>query len=383
MPAFSILSQPGDLLIGSTGGVETRLPGNATTTRKFLLSVGDGENPSAPSWDQVGLNDVSGLNDALAGKADAVHTHSISDVTNLSSSLALKADLVDGVIPTSQIPAVAISEFLGAVDSEEDMLELVGQRGDYCYRNDKEAAFWLTDDDPTAPENWLQVAIPSVAVQSVNSQTGTVVLGYSDVGAAAAIHSHSISDITNLQTSLDNKANLSGANFSGNVTVTGAQLQAAHSSGAAFSVETVSAGFTNMQRTTASGQSVISFDPIPSDGTSISEFRFFRNVNTTGSVELTLYRGDGTTTVQHKIRSKGGPTYLCLQDANLGIGTSSPQAKLHATGSTILGVSTSAVSDGNIGNGQVNIWIDEASDKLMFKCKTSGGTIKTGEVALT
>src|SRR5690606_33631240 len=105
---------------------------------------------------------------------------------------------------------------------------------------------------------------------------------------------------------------LSGASFTGAVTVTGAALRAAHSSGAAFSVETISAGFTNMQRTTASGQCVIAFDPIPSDGTSVSEFRFFRNVNTTGPVELTLCRGDGTTTVQHKIRSKGGSTYFNL-----------------------------------------------------------------------
>jgi hypothetical protein len=379
MPEYSVLTAQGDLIVGGATGVETRLPGNTTTTRKFLLSVGDGANSSAPSWDQILIDDVDGLLTALDGKAPSSHTHAQSEITDLVSTLELKADLVGGKLVTSQIPAVAISEFLGAVDDEDEMLELVGQRGDYCYRNDLQAALWLIDDDPTDVANWLQVAIPSVSVQSVNGQTGVVVLGYADVGAAAAMHSHSISDITNLQASLDNKANLSGAN----VTVTGAQLRAAHSSGATFAIETISAGFTNMQRTTASGQCVISFDPIPSDGTSISEFRFFRNVNTTGSVELTLYRGDGSTLAQHKFRSKGGPTYLCLQDANLGIGTSSPQAKLHSTGSTILGIANSAVADGNIGNGQVNIWIDESANKLMFKCKTSTGTIKSGEIALT
>jgi hypothetical protein len=382
MPEYSVLTAQGDLIVGGATGVETRLPGNTTTTRKFLLSVGDGANSSAPSWDQILIDDVDGLLTALDGKAPSSHTHAQSEITDLVSTLELKADLVGGKLVTSQIPAVAISEFLGAVDDEDEMLELVGQRGDYCYRNDVQAAFWLTDDDPSAPENWLQVAIPSVSVQSVNGQTGVVVLGYSDVGAAAATHSHAISDITNLQTSLDSKADLSGANFSGNVTVSGAQLRAAHSSGATFAIETPSEGFTNMQRTTSSGQSVISFDPIPSDGTSLSEFRFFRNVNTTGNVELTLYRGNGTTSVQHKIRSKGGPTYFCLIDGDFGVGTNTPQAKFHSIGSTIVGIATSAVSDENIGNGQVNIWIDEASNKLMFKCKTSGGTIKTGEIAI-
>src|SRR5690606_34788298 len=94
---------------------------------------------------------------------------------------------------------------------------------------------------------------------------------------------------------------LSGASFTGAVTVTGAALRAAHSSGAAFSIETISEGFTNLQRTIASGQCVIAIDPIPSGGTALSEFSLFRNVNTTGSVELVLYRGNGTALVQHKI----------------------------------------------------------------------------------
>lgn len=127
---------------------------------------------------------------------------------------------------------------------------------------------------------------------------------------------------------------LSGANFSGNVTVTGAQLRAAHSSGAAFSIETISEGFTNMQRTTPSGQCTIAFDPIPLDGTALSEVRLFRNVNTTGSAELTFYRGNGTGTVQHKIRSKGGPTYFCLTDGDFGVGTNSPTAKFDVNGDT-------------------------------------------------
>jgi hypothetical protein len=39
----------------------------------------------------------------------------------------------------------------------------------------------------------------------------------SDIGASASSHTHPISEITNLQTSLDGKANLSGATFTGNV----------------------------------------------------------------------------------------------------------------------------------------------------------------------
>jgi len=104
----------------------------------------------------------------------------------VDNALAAKADLVSGVIPTAQIPAIAISEFLGSVENESSMTALSGQRGDYCYRTDLQSAVWLTTDDPTDAENWLQVALPSVSVQSVNGQTGTVVLAASDVGAATA-----------------------------------------------------------------------------------------------------------------------------------------------------------------------------------------------------
>jgi microcystin-dependent protein len=44
------------------------------------------------------------------------------------------------------------------------------------------------------------------AVSSVNGQTGDVLLDYNSVGAAAASHTHAISDVSGLQASLDDKA---------------------------------------------------------------------------------------------------------------------------------------------------------------------------------
>lgn len=51
--------------------------------------------------------------------------------------------------------------------------------------------------------------IPTVTypVTSVNTKTGAVVLTNTDVGAAAASHTHSIANITGLQTALDSKLN--------------------------------------------------------------------------------------------------------------------------------------------------------------------------------
>ena len=78
------------------------------------------------------------------------------------------------------------------------------------------------------------------SVTSVNTQTGDVTLVASDVGAAAISHTHAISDVTGLQTSLDGKQStlvsatniktINGASIlgSGDLTVTGAGAEPVH-----------------------------------------------------------------------------------------------------------------------------------------------------------
>ena len=91
--------------------------------------------------------------------------------------------LTGGKLPTSTIPALAITEFLGTVASQAAMLALVGQRGDWCIRSDDSHVYILTTDDPTQAANWQSVSYPSAPVASVNGQTGAVVLAAADVGA--------------------------------------------------------------------------------------------------------------------------------------------------------------------------------------------------------
>jgi hypothetical protein len=69
-------------------------------------------------------------------------------------------------------------------------------------------------------------------------------------------------------------------------------------------------------------------------------------------------------------------------NGNIGVGANPANAKLHGTTSTIVGCATAAVADGNMGNSQVNFWVNEAGDLLTFKVKYSNGTVKSGTVAL-
>lgn len=91
----------------------------------------------------------------------------------------------DGVIPTSQIPTIAIGETF-TVASQAAMLALPAQRGDVAIRSDQDRVYRLGGSgDPTVLVDWIILPVPADVVQSINGQIGIVVLGYADVGAAA------------------------------------------------------------------------------------------------------------------------------------------------------------------------------------------------------
>lgn len=115
-------------------------------------------------------------------RANHTGTQAQSTITNLVSDLALKADLVGGVVPSAQIPAIAITEFLGSVANQSAMLALSGQKGDWCIRTDLSMVYVITGNDPTQLSDWTGMAYPTAPVLSVNGHTGAVTLAPSDLG---------------------------------------------------------------------------------------------------------------------------------------------------------------------------------------------------------
>ena len=95
---------------------------------------------------------------------------------------ALKADLVGGVVPNSQLPSLAITEYLGDVADEAAMLATSGERGDWVTRQDTGTTFIQITDDGSLAVNWVEIATPTAPVSSVNGNTGTVVLDKTDIG---------------------------------------------------------------------------------------------------------------------------------------------------------------------------------------------------------
>ena len=90
----------------------------------------------------------------------------------------------DAKVPASQIPDIAISEYLGAVADQTAMLALTGEKGDWCTRTDTGTNFIITGDNPTLLADWTELSYPLAPVTSVNGLTGVVVLDAQDIAEA-------------------------------------------------------------------------------------------------------------------------------------------------------------------------------------------------------
>ena len=104
----------------------------------------------------------------------SVTTASIGAVATSDIGVTV-APLTAGKIPSSYLPAIAISDYLGSVASQAAMLALVGERGDWCTRSDTSQTYILTNESPSVLASWQPIITPG-AVTSVNGNAGVVVV---------------------------------------------------------------------------------------------------------------------------------------------------------------------------------------------------------------
>lgn len=81
----------------------------------------------------------------------------------------------DGKIPSSQLPAIAISDTF-VVATQVAMLALTAEVGDIAVRTDLSKSFILKTAGATVLANWQELVTPTDTVLSVNSQTGAITL---------------------------------------------------------------------------------------------------------------------------------------------------------------------------------------------------------------
>lgn len=202
----------------------------------------------------------------VAAHVAAVDPH--GDRAYADGQLASKADLVGGKVPSSQIPAIAITQFLGNVASEAAMLALTGELGDWAIRTDTPGTWIITGNTPSLLSSWTQTVAPGGGggtVTSVNGNPGpTVVLGKADIGLGNVDNTSDVNKpvSTATATALGLKAPLASPNFTGTVTgVTKAMVGLGNVDNTADSAKPVSTA----QQTALDGK-----QPLDSDLTAIA-----------------------------------------------------------------------------------------------------------------
>ena len=152
-----------------------------------LFLTADNQDGTGTVWDAKGMiisNMADPTNPAHATtKQWVTNTNTLTNYYNKTQTddfLDDKADLVGGKVPDSQIPAIAISEYLGNVANEAAMNALTAQAGDWCIRTDENRQYVY------GGSAWIQLAAPTAAVDSITTvdggtETGSVTLIASDL----------------------------------------------------------------------------------------------------------------------------------------------------------------------------------------------------------
>ena len=142
----------------------------------------------APIQSVNGYTGTVTLGQSDVGLANVNNTSDLNKPISTATQTALdgKADLVGGKLSNSQVPDLAISNFLGSVSNESAMLTLSGQAGDWALRTDTDVMYILTTTGGSTLTDWQSISYPTAPVQTVNGQTGNVVLAASDVNALAS-----------------------------------------------------------------------------------------------------------------------------------------------------------------------------------------------------
>lgn len=159
------------------------------------------EKPSTftPTIGATSTTAVAGNDPRLTNaRTPTEHTHTTSQVTGLDPALESKANLVGGKIPTSEIPAIALTK-PNSVANRAALLALTAEEGDVgIITSGADMGSYMLGEGPSNQfSSWILLSASSESpVQSVNGQVGTVNLFYGDVGAASASHTHTWSQVT-------------------------------------------------------------------------------------------------------------------------------------------------------------------------------------------
>jgi len=143
-----------------------------------IVEIGQAILDSTPTQSSTNGVTSGGVYDSLALKIDSSEKASANGVATLGADLK---------IPTSQLPALAITE-TAVVSDEASMLALTAQTGDVAIRTDENKTYILAGTDPSVLADWNEMLTPTDAVLSVNGYTGAITITTSDINEGTNLY---------------------------------------------------------------------------------------------------------------------------------------------------------------------------------------------------
>jgi hypothetical protein len=201
--------------ISQVTNLQTELDNKAATSHTHTIANVTGLQTAldgkAASSHTHAMSDITNLDTTLAGKANTTHTHAIADVTGLQTALDAKID--DSQISAFGLTLIDDTTAAAARTTLELGSAATQASSAFAAASHTHTLSAITDAGSAASKNAPAVGVNATSTQVVmgddtrltNSRTPTA-------------HTHAISDVTNLQTTLDGKASTTHTHSAADIT---------------------------------------------------------------------------------------------------------------------------------------------------------------------
>ena len=154
-----------------------------SVSNKWTLLASKGDTGATGSTGSAGATGAQGSSGVVSVSAPITNSGTAGSAalaltTNVANGVPLLT--VDGLIDSSQLPAIAISD-TSVVGSQAAMLALTAQVGDIAVRTDVNKSYILKTAGASTLANWQELLTPPDTVTSVASKTGNVTLANTDI----------------------------------------------------------------------------------------------------------------------------------------------------------------------------------------------------------
>ena len=258
------------------------------------LSVAHSDTTGRDVADSHPQSAITGLTAALAAKSDTSHTHVVADITDFDIS-----GKADKAVPLATGNIATLDGTGNLVDGGQTLAQKadVGGNAGQLFK----VADGVSNDDAASFGQMNTMAASYVTITTFNTHEGAANphgTTHTDVGAAAAVHTHAISDTTGLQTALDGKYDEVGSAVTDNIPTFAAGNTLADS-GVSLSelMEQDTTTFTGDANTlTTAGSFTV--------GNTAT------NIPTAHAYAIVVFGNGSTTTTQIAVRQGTGETYV-------------------------------------------------------------------------